>query len=115
MPSVLVVAPDLRSEREPQRVMGPAGWKAFETGLAMADERHVFLLSSVPILGPRLSWVEAAMRWLPGLQKYEDDRRDQWQSRFHREEWCRALRMLLERHERGTPVPSDSLFKLGRC
>lgn len=104
LPDVLLIAPDLRSEREPQRVMGPAGWKALETGLAMADPRHAFLLSSVPLLGPRLSWIENAMSWLPGLQKYEDDLRDQWQSRFHREEWCRALRMLLELHERGVPV-----------
>src|SRR3546814_8797912 len=39
------------------------------------------------------------------LEKYEDDLRDQWQSRSHRAEWCRLLELLIEVHTRGaTPV-----------
>ncbi len=105
LPGVLLVAPDLRSERRPDRVMGPAGWTAFEASLAGDGEtRHIFILSSVPLLGPRLSWVEAAMHLLPRIQKYEDDLRDQWQSHAHRDEWQRMLRTLIDRHERAPPV-----------
>ena len=100
LPGLLLLAPDLRSERRPQRVMGPAGWKAIEEILKTTSQCRVLMLSSVPLLGPRLSLVEAIMRWLPGMQKYEDDLRDQWQSRAHREEWRRMLRTLLAIHER---------------
>ncbi|MDZ7811437.1 MAG: hypothetical protein U5L11_17070 [Arhodomonas sp.] len=40
------------------------------------------------------------MHVTPGAQKYEDDLRDQWQSRWHRDEWRRFLRLLLDTHER---------------
>lgn len=102
LPGVRFVAPDLRSERRPDRVMGPAGWQALDRALADGGkDEHIFLLSSVPALGPRLSWVEAFLHLLPSMQKYEDDLRDQWQSRAHRDEWCRFLERLLKEHEQG--------------
>ena len=55
---------------------------------------HTFLMSSVPLLGPRLSLLEALMVAVPKMQKYEDDLRDQWQSRAHRAEWCDMLRLV---------------------
>jgi hypothetical protein len=51
-------------------------------------------MSSVPLLGPRLSLLEALMVAIPRMQKYEDDLRDQWQSRAHRDEWRRMLRLV---------------------
>ncbi|MGE5765722.1 MAG: alkaline phosphatase D family protein, partial [Bacteroidota bacterium] len=105
LPGLDLIAPDLRSERRRDRVMGEAGWKMLSDALAAARPGRVLLLSSVPALGPRLSWVEALMRLTPRLEKYEDDLRDQWQSRAHREEWRRFLRLLIETHTRGdTPV-----------
>ena len=104
LPGALLVAPDLRSERRRDRILGAAGWAALEASLADADGRHVFVLSSVPLLGPRLSLVEAVLHLLPGMQKYEDDLRDQWQSRAHRDEWRRALRLMGGLHERGIPI-----------
>jgi hypothetical protein len=104
LPGVTLVAPDLRSERRPDRVMGTAGWAAFETAMSDSPGEHVFVLSSVPALGPRLSWVERVMDWLPGIQHYEDDLRDQWQSRAHRGEWRRFLTTLLTHHRQQRPV-----------
>lgn len=100
-PGLDVIAPDLRSERRPRRIMGEAGWHAFEKALADSKAERVLLLSSTPALGPRLSWIEAAMAVIPHPQTYEDDLRDQWQSRAHREEWQRLLRCLLARHAQG--------------
>ncbi|WP_285293673.1 alkaline phosphatase D family protein [Aureimonas altamirensis] len=94
-PGFSVCLPDLRSERSPDRVMGPAGWAAFER--ALADCPHgdaILLVSSVPALGPRLSLVESILDRMPRAQKYEDDLRDQWQSRSHRAEWRRFLTLL---------------------
>lgn len=102
LPGVRLVAPDLRSERRPDRVMGPAGWQSLEQALSTNGScEHLFLLSSVPVLGPRLSWVETFFHLLPSMQKYEDDLRDQWQSRAHRTEWQRLLERLLVAHEAG--------------
>ncbi|MBE3640170.1 alkaline phosphatase D family protein [Mangrovicoccus algicola] len=87
-------APDLRSERGRRQVMGPGGWAMAEAEAARASSGHTFLLSSVPLLGPRLSILEYLMMAVPQMQKYEDDLRDQWQSRAHRGEWRRMLELV---------------------
>lgn len=100
-PRLGILAPDLRSERRPDRVMGEAGWRTLERSLADLDGAEtLLLLSSVPALGPRLSWVEKVIGALPHVDKYKDDLRDQWQSRFHRREWSRFL-TLMERQVSG--------------
>ncbi|WPY95579.1 alkaline phosphatase D family protein [Limimaricola variabilis] len=105
LPGVTLRAPDLRSERRRRRVMGEAGWSLLERPAPEAE--RMFLVSSVPLLGPRLSLVEAVMWVWPGMQKYEDDLRDQWQSRAHREDWKRALRAVIGLREAG-PVTALS-------
>ena len=102
---VALLAPDLRSQRRPDRVMAESGWIAYGEGLTRSgDAGHLFVLSSVPAMGPRLSWVEGAMKLLPWMQRYEDDLNDQWQSRAHRTEWQRFLRSLVERADAGQAV-----------
>jgi len=103
LPGLDVIAPDLRSERRPDRVMGPKGWDAVSRAFASVRQGHVFVLSTVPALGPRLSMLEAVVGLGGLLHKYEDDLRDQWQSKWHREEWGRFMSLLAEVHER-TPV-----------
>ncbi|WP_138465779.1 alkaline phosphatase D family protein [Poseidonocella sp. HB161398] len=87
-------APDLRSERGRRQVMGGPGWAAAEAERDRDCAGRTFLLSSVPLLGPRLSILEFLMMAVPHMQKYEDDLRDQWQSRAHRAEWRRMLRLV---------------------
>ncbi len=100
-PEFSIIAPDLRSTRKPDQVMSEDSWEHFIRVLnETPDGEPVVLMSSVPALGPRLSLVESFLRYLPGLQKYEDDLRDQWQSRAHRVEWRRLLSLLEERRER---------------
>ncbi len=98
LPGLRILAPDLRSERRPDRVMGPAGWAALRHGLVSTSASRLLVMSSVPALGPRLSWFERALRVLPGIQGYEDDLRDQWQSRAHRTEWQAFLTALADGH-----------------
>ncbi|SHF46892.1 PhoD-like phosphatase [Ruegeria intermedia] len=93
-PGLRIVAPDLRSERTRRDIMGAAGWQAIEAEARRDFEGHTFLMSSVPLLGPRLSLLELLMVSIPRMQKYEDDLRDQWQSRAHRDEWRRMLRIV---------------------
>ena len=95
-PGFDVIAPDLRSERRPDRVMGQDGWLVVTKALAhrRPEVERLFLMSSVPLLGPRLSWIENLIGFVPKLRRYEDDLRDQWQSHAHREEWKRFLALL---------------------
>lgn len=113
IPGLTILAPDLRAQRRPKRVMAETGWDALTAGFARARERQkdggrVFLLSTVPALGPRLSWVEWLLNLSRRMEEYEDDLRDQWQSRAHREEWRRLLRLMVECHEAGAPVTALS-------
>lgn len=100
LPGLRLIAPDLRSERRPERIMAPNGWAVTERALAESPAGKVLLVSSTPILGPRLSLVERMMKITPWMEEYEDDLRDQWQSYAHRAEWQRMLRAILAVHER---------------
>jgi PhoD related phosphatase len=100
LPGLTLIAPDLRSERRPQRVMGNAGWTGFRSALEASGPGRVLVVSSVPALGPRLSILEGLMRLTPHMEKYEDDLRDQWQSHAHRAEWQAFLSALIEVHQR---------------
>lgn len=93
-PDLRILAPDLRTERTRRQIMGPGGWAMMETEAQRKVQGHSLLMSSVPLLGPRLSLLEAVMVLIPRMQKYEDDLRDQWQSRAHRDEWRRMLRVV---------------------
>lgn len=94
LPGLRILAPDLRSERQRRRIMGPGGWAMMRDEAARPAEGHSLLISSVPLLGPRMSLFEAAMIAIPRMQKYEDDLRDQWQSRAHRREWQQMLALM---------------------
>ena len=99
-PALRILAPDLRSERTRRQVMGEGGWAMMQTEALRETSGHTLLMSSVPLLGPRLSILETLMVLIPKMQKYEDDLRDQWQSRAHRDEWRRMLRLVRDLAQR---------------
>ncbi|MDP2087700.1 MAG: alkaline phosphatase D family protein [Gemmobacter sp.] len=99
-PALRILAPDLRSERTRRQIMGTGGWAMMNAAATRHLQGHTLLMSSVPLLGPRLSLLEAMMVVIPRMQKYEDDLRDQWQSRAHREEWRRMLRLVRDLAQR---------------
>ncbi|MBP0616196.1 alkaline phosphatase family protein [Jiella sp. KSK16Y-1] len=101
-PGLSIIAPDLRSERRLERVMGDVGWKVLDQAFAQTPKGdRILVLSSVPALGPRLSFAEFIADLVPGSSEYEDDLRDQWQSRTHRDEWRRFLALLASWEESG--------------
>ncbi|MGR3518911.1 MAG: alkaline phosphatase D family protein [Roseovarius sp.] len=95
-----IIAPDLRSERTRRRIMGDGGWRMMRAEATRAQEGQSLLMSSVPLLGPRLSLLEWIMVVVPRMQKYEDDLRDQWQSRAYRDEWKQMLRLVRDMAQR---------------
>ena len=98
-PGLRLLGPDLRSERTRRQVMDDGGWKAAEAQAAADFKGRTLVLSSVPLLGPRLSILETLMVVTPKMQKYEDDLRDQWQSRAHRDSWRRMLTLMMQMQE----------------
>jgi hypothetical protein len=94
LPGLRLLGPDLRSERTRREVMGTRGWQMLEQAANHGAPGRTFVLSSVPLLGPRLSILEMIMVLVPSMQKYEDDLRDQWQSRAHRESWQHMLELM---------------------
>lgn len=99
LPGLRLLAPDLRSERTRRQIMDDGGWDAVEAQAAAEFRGRTLVMSSVPLLGPRLSILEALMVLMPKMQKYEDDLRDQWQSRAHRESWQRMLTLMMQMQE----------------
>lgn len=98
-PGLRLLGPDLRSERTRRQVMADGGWADIEAHAEADFQGRTLVMSSVPLLGPRLSILEALMVLTPKMQKYEDDLRDQWQSRAHRTSWQRMLRAMLRMQE----------------
>lgn len=99
-PGLRLLGPDLRSERTRRQVMDDGGWADMEAHAGTDFKGRTLVLSSVPLLGPRLSILEALMVLTPRMQKYEDDLRDQWQSRAHRDSWRRMLRLMMQMQQR---------------
>ncbi|MCC1493747.1 alkaline phosphatase D family protein [Cognatishimia sp. F0-27] len=109
LPDLRLVGPDLRSERTRHQIMGQGGWTMMDSLREREPVARTMLLSSVPLLGPRLSLLETIMVAIPGMMKYEDDLRDQWQSRAHRTEWRRILGLLVDlAAQTGTDVTAVS-------
>ncbi len=98
-PGLRLLGPDLRGERTRRQVMDEGGWQAVEAQAAADFQGRTLVMSSVPLLGPRLSILEALMVAVPKMQKYEDDLRDQWQSRAHRDSWRRMLTLMMQMQE----------------
>jgi hypothetical protein len=90
-----ILMPDLRSERTRERVLGEAGWCDFMAALeSMADCHEVLLVSSMPLVTPRLAVLERFFDLMPGHQTWQDDLVDQWPSNAHWDEWRRLLQAL---------------------
>ncbi|MDX1541537.1 MAG: alkaline phosphatase D family protein [Geminicoccaceae bacterium] len=95
VPGIGVVAPDLRSERSTEQIMGAAGHRALGVMLdELADCRHVLFLSTVPLLNAHEHWFERLYEAIPGHQSFQNDIRDQWRSLLHRQEWRDLLELL---------------------
>lgn len=101
VPGIGVLAPDLRSERSLDHIMGETGHRALSGMLEdMADCRHVLFLSTVPLLNAHEHWFERFSEAIPGHQNFQLDIRDQWRSIRHRDEWLDLLRFLFDFIER---------------
>jgi hypothetical protein len=96
-----LIVPDLRSVRTQRRIMDDVAWADFRAGLDRLEGcRQLLIVSTVPTLNVDLSAIERVLMATPGYQSYQDDLRDQWQSRTHRKEWMRFLDALLDFGER---------------
>lgn len=104
---------DLRSERRPrsgaqasmggvleaERIMSETSWRAVYRWLdaqqAAGDMKHLFVMTSIPVVHPSFASLEKMLGVFPGLQTLEDDLRDHWNSPPHKAERLRLIHRLL--------------------
>jgi hypothetical protein len=103
---VALLVLDLRSERTQTQVLAPESWNVVFAALDRLEGlRHLLVLSSIPVVHPDLSFIEAGILLYPGTQDLEDDLNDQWLSYNHRTERLRLVHRLLDFAEsKGTRV-----------
>lgn len=103
------LAPDLRSERSRNQVMGSSGWSWFNKCLQDIDTRkkHLVLICSVPLATSHFSALDPFLTGFPSFiarrlpkrlnpKQFADDIHDQWRVPAHRDEWLKMLNVLLD-------------------
>ena len=113
---------DMRSERRPRRgdvdatggllnaeqVMSEQSWRAvyqwLDAQAASGDMKHLFVMSSIPVVHPSFELLEKMLGIFPGQQELEDDLRDHWTSPPHKAERLRLIHRLLQASEAGTRI-----------
>lgn len=105
---ICVIAPDLRSDRTRQRVMGAENWRWFNAEIenARQNKHRLVLVSSVPLATSHFSALDPILTGFPSFiarrlpkkinpKQFADDIHDQWRVPAHRDEWYRMLNHLL--------------------
>jgi hypothetical protein len=88
---------DLRSERSQRQVLALETWNVVLDALDRTEGlRHLFVMSSIPVVHPDMSFLERGLGFVPGMQGIEDDLHDQWVSYNHRTERLRFIHRLLD-------------------
>ncbi|MGK0169871.1 MAG: hypothetical protein ACI9W2_001594 [Gammaproteobacteria bacterium] len=96
-PDLCILAPDLRSERTPEQVLGEAGWSALQEAFERTEgSARVLMLASVPLIAPKFGLIDRILRSLPFQTGFEGNVHDQWQARVRRPEWRQMLELLSE-------------------
>lgn len=114
---IAFLVPDLRSERHPDlrskgkftptQIASEETWRAIFDWLDELDttkHKHLIVYSSLPVAYLDLNAAEVALNALPGQWELEDDLRDHWRSKPHRDERQRLIKRLLNFAARGTRV-----------
>jgi hypothetical protein len=92
-----VLALDMRSERTEEQVMSLKSWDAVRDWMNSIEKcEHLLVLSSIPVVHPDFSSLEKFLGIFPGQQELEDDLRDHWNNRAHRQERLRLIHRLFE-------------------
>jgi hypothetical protein len=100
----VILTPDLRTERSRTQVLGSNTWSALQTFLSDREtnfptSRHLFFLSSVPVVHPKLSFAEGFLDNFGTehvLDSNADDLKDHWAHDDHEGERKRLLETLME-------------------
>lgn len=113
---------DMRSERRPrsaysnavgglllpEQVMSEKSWRAvyqwLDAQAAAKDMKHLFVMSSIPVVHPSFELLEKLLGIFPGQQELEDDLRDHWTSPPHKAERLRLIHRLLQASAAGTRI-----------
>jgi hypothetical protein len=98
---VAILAMDMRSQRTAEtQVIGAPHWNELyawiENDLKDKKITHLLVLASIPVVYPGFDSLETLLGFLPGHQDLEDDLRDHWDSKPHKQERLRFIQRLLK-------------------
>lgn len=106
--SVAILALDMRSQRTADtQVIGAKHWDDiydWMKALDAANISHLLVMSSIPVVYPGFDTLETLLGFVPGHQDLEDDLRDHWSSRPHKDERTRLVHKLLDFPKAGIRV-----------
>jgi len=95
--TLAILALDMRSERTDQTIMSRGSWDVvLEWMSGLAGCSHLLIMASIPVVHPDFSLLEKVLGLLPGRQDLEDDLKDHWLSRSHKEERLRFIHRMLK-------------------
>lgn len=92
-----ILALDTRSDRSTSNIIKLEDWKVIFGELGQfAGCKHLLVMVSIPVSYPSYPLVGGLLGLIPGRQDLEDDLRDHWRTRAHREERLRLIHRLLD-------------------
>ncbi|MHC8494334.1 alkaline phosphatase D family protein [Thalassospira sp. SM2505] len=96
---------DMRSERSQRQVLSNDHWKQiYDWVSGLADIKHLFVMSSIPVVYPDFNVLESLLGVVPGQQELEDDLQDHWSSRSHKGERTRMVHRLFDFQKTGMRI-----------
>ncbi|MDG4717973.1 alkaline phosphatase D family protein [Thalassospira aquimaris] len=96
---------DMRSERTQRQVLSNPHWKqVYDWVSGLSDIKHLFVMSSIPVVYPDFNVLESLLGVVPGQQELEDDLQDHWSSRSHKGERTRMVHRLFDFQKTGMRV-----------
>ncbi len=94
---VAILALDTRFERTRKMIMSSHAWdQTFSWLDGLENCKHLLVMASIPLVYPDFGLMEKALAFIPGQQSLEDDLKDHWRSRTHKEERLRLIHRLFK-------------------
>jgi hypothetical protein len=102
---IAILCPDMRSERSQRQVLSNDHWKRlYDWVSGLSDIKHLFVMSSIPVVYPDFNLLESLLGVVPGQQEIEDDLQDHWSSRSHKGERTRLVHRLFDFQKNGMRI-----------
>ena len=96
---------DMRSERSQRQVLSNDHWKKlYDWASGLSDIKHLFVMSSIPVVYPDFNLLESLLGVVPGQQELEADLQYHWSSLSHKGERTRMVHRMFDFQAKGMRI-----------